>query len=155
MKSKSILYLHNLERTLCAKEHFICNGWSTDVVLEGIHKPLDAHIQQAWDEHLGIENQKRRRTQSRDADIVVREQAGAAMSVFNIGLLMKLSYLAQTGSMYEFGPPDVEFDIDQLDARVKMTIVDPDSSAECQALLADDFGGVFPDDEADVSVDSE
>ena len=77
------------------------------------------------------------------------------MSVFDIGLLMKLSYLAQTGSMYEFGPPDVEFDIDQLDARVKMTIVDPDSSAECQALLADDFGGVFPDDEADVSVDSE
>ena len=134
MKCRSLLYHYNSDRVSTGVEHFFFQGWDDDVDYETLHEPLPSWIREAHQRHKGVEDAKKRRLNKRDLDVVQREAAGAAMALWDIGLRMCISYLAQDNdALFEHPPPDLLFDVSEVSATVKSALVDPENTAQLMA----------------------
>ena len=128
MKTRSVLYNYNKDRSICGIEHMLTQGWDTDVNFATINTSLPLPVRQKLDEHLGLPP-KRRKAAKRDAEVVLKESAGAGMCLWDISLFCYSSLLAQENEgLWEFPPSDLLFDLGEASARTKLTLVNPDDT---------------------------
>jgi len=105
----SSLYLYSKDRLATGEEHMLLQGWDMDFTADNIAEPitgLNKHYVDCVNNLKGGVSTQRKQ-QRRQSSVVLREMAGSALFLNDIGMLMKISYLAQTGDMYERGPPKI------------------------------------------------
>ncbi len=129
MQSKSKLFSHNLDRVIIPMEHFLLQGWDlSEVKFDTLVQPWPEEVAEVMDPTQP--GTKRRRVLKRSHDTPIRVLTGNGMCSFDLGFLMKCSFLACDHGLFEHAPVPLEefsFDLTGNDERVLLTKVDMDN----------------------------
>ena len=135
--TKTVAYVHHRDRVLVGIEHGLQQGWDDDIDVSTVNEPLPDHVQDALDQHTGKSppggelpgKKKKRSKQRRSQEVCLKEGFGNAMALPDVGLLMKISFLAQDSPMWENPVDDnFRFDLGGISQRARMCVLDPNNT---------------------------